>query len=76
MFRALSAGTVEYTDCFSAEELDSPNECPTYDTKQSDGEVSVKLELWGMWITPLLLLPPVPLWPREVAPKSKVGNLS
>ena len=24
------------------------NECPGYDTKQSYGEVSVMLELWGM----------------------------
>ena len=23
-----------------------PNECPRYDTKQSDGEVPVMLELW------------------------------
>ena len=36
---ALSAGAVEYTDCTSAEELDSTNECPGYDTKQSDSEV-------------------------------------
>ena len=34
---AQSAGTVEYTN-FSA-----PNECPGYDTKQSDGEVPVIL---------------------------------
>ena len=27
------------------------NECPGYDTKQSDGEVPVKLGLWGMWST-------------------------
>ena len=26
-----------------------PNECPGYDTKQSDGEVPVVLELWAMW---------------------------
>ena len=25
-----------------------PNECPRYDTKESDGEVSVMLELWEM----------------------------
>ena len=24
------------------------NECPVYDTKQSDGEVPVMLELWGI----------------------------
>ena len=30
--------------------------CPGYDTKQSDGEVSVMLELWGMWSTSSLPL--------------------
>ena len=45
-----------------------PNECPVYDTKQSDGEVPVMLELWGMWCTPLLPLLPGPLWPSVVAP--------
>ena len=34
---AKSAGAVEYTDC--------PNECSIHDTKQSDGEVPVMLEL-------------------------------
>ena len=33
---AQSAGAVEY------------NKCPGYDTKQSDGEVPVIQELWGM----------------------------
>ena len=42
---AQSAGTVEYTDCISAEAWDSSSECPGYDTKQSDGEASVMLEL-------------------------------
>ena len=28
------------------------NECPRYDTKQSDGEVPAMLELWGMQSTP------------------------
>ena len=41
------AGTPEYPDYISAEGWDSPNECPIYDTKQSDGDVSVLLELWG-----------------------------
>ena len=27
---------------------DFPNECPVYDTEQSDGEASVMLELWRM----------------------------
>ena len=51
---AQSAGTVEYTDCFSAEGYDSPNECPVNDTKQYDGEASVYLELWEMQSTPSL----------------------
>ena len=29
-------------------------ECPRYDTKSSDGEAPVMLELWGMWSTPSL----------------------
>ena len=61
IFIAQLAGAVEYTDCNSAE-------CPRYDTKQSDGEVLVMLELWGMWSTLLLLLLPGPLWPGVVAP--------
>ena len=36
-----AAGAVEYTDCTPAE----GNECPGYDTKQSDGEVPVMLVL-------------------------------
>ena len=40
-------------------------ECPWYDTKQSDGEVSIMLQLWGMRNTPLLPLLPGPLWPRK-----------
>ena len=51
---------VEYTDCFSAEGV-------KYDSKQSDGEVLVMLELWGMQSTPSLLSPPGPLWPGVVA---------
>ena len=49
-----------------------PNECPGNDTKQSDGEVPVMLELWGMWSTPSLPLLPAPLWPRMVAPDSSI----
>ena len=45
-----------------------PNEYPGYDTKQTDGEISVMLELWGMWSTPSLPLLPDPLWPRVIAP--------
>ena len=43
-------------------------ECPVYDTKQSDGEVPVKLKLWGMPSFPSLPLLPDPLWPGVVAP--------
>ena len=45
-----------------------PDECPAYDTKQSDGEIPVMLRLWGMRSTPSLSLLPGPLWPRKVAP--------
>ena len=45
-----------------------PNECPDYDTKQSDGEVPVILGLWGIQSTPSLLLFPGPLWPGVIAP--------
>ena len=63
------AGAAEYTDCTSAEGIrPSPNECPGYDTKQSDGEVPVMLGLWGIWSTPSLPLLPGPLWPGVVAP--------
>ena len=44
---AQSATAVEYTDCISVG-VRTSNECPVYDTKQSDGEVPVMLELWGM----------------------------
>ena len=62
------AGVIEFTDCFSAKELDSPNEYPGYDMKQSDGEVPIMLELWGMWSTSSVLLLPGLLWSRVVAP--------
>ena len=37
------------------------NECPAYDTKQSDGKVPVMLGLWGIRSTPSLPLLPGPL---------------
>ena len=40
-----------------------------YDAKQSDGEVPVMPELWGMRSTPLSLLLPGTLWPGMVAPE-------
>ena len=53
---------VEYTDCFSSEGVrPPPNECPVYDTKQSDGEVPVMLELCGMQSIPSLPSLPGPL---------------
>ena len=55
------AGTVEYTDCFSAEGYNSLKECPRYDSKQSDGEVAVMLKLWGMQSTSSLPSLPGPL---------------
>ena len=45
-----------------------PHECPGYDTKQSDGEASVMLELWGMWNTPSLPLLPGSLEPGVIVP--------
>ena len=45
-----------------------PNERPAYESKQSDGEVLVMLEIWGMRSTPSLPSLPVPLRPRVVAP--------
>ena len=44
-----------------------PNECPGYDTKQSDGEVPVMLEIWGMQSIPSLPSLPGSLWPGVVA---------
>ena len=58
---APSAGAVEYTD-------PPPDECPGYNTKQSDAEVPAVLELWGMRSTPSLPSLPGPLWPGVVAP--------
>ena len=62
------AGAVEYTDCTSAEGEDPTNECPGYDTQQSDGEVPGILGLWGIWSTPSLPLLPGLLCPSVVAP--------
>ena len=45
-----------------------PYECPGHDTKLSDGEASVMLELWGMQNTPSLSSLPGSLRPRVVAP--------
>ena len=45
-----------------------PNECLVYDTKQSDDEVLVMLELWRSRSTPSLPSLPGPLLPGVVAP--------
>ena len=44
------------------------HECPVYDAEQSDGEVPVLLELWGMRSASSLPSFPGPLWPGERAP--------
>ena len=64
-----SFGAVEYTKCISAEGLNSSLKCPGYDTKYSDSEASVMLELWGMQSIPSLPLLAVLLWSEVVAPK-------
>ena len=48
-------------------EVRPTNECPGYDTKQSDAEVPVLLELWGMRCTPSLTLLAGQLRPGVVA---------
>ena len=44
------------------------NECPGYDIKQSNGEVPLMLELWGMQSTTWLPSLPSLLWLRVIAP--------
>ena len=46
------AGAAEYTNCISAEGEDYSNECPEYDTKQSDSEAR------GMRNTPVIAIAP------------------
>ena len=59
---------IGHTDCNFTHSKDFPSECPAYDTKQSDGEAPVMLELWRMPSTPLLPLLPSLFWPRVEAP--------
>ena len=54
-------------DDISAVGQDSSNKCPEYDTRQSDGEASVRLEHRRMLRTPSLPLLPGPLRPGVVA---------
>ena len=52
---ALLAGGVEYTVASLLRVKNPPHQRVSwYDIKQSDGEASVMLELWGMWSTPSL----------------------
>ena len=60
-----SVGWGHRIHCFSTE-------CPRYDTKQSDGEVPVILELWGMQSIPSLPLLPGLHWPGMIAPDSPI----
>ena len=46
------------------------NECPVYDIKQSNSEVPVMLEIWGMQSTPSLPLLIDSYWAEVVAPDS------
>ena len=48
--------------------VELPQGVSWYDTKQSDGEVQVMLELWAMQSTPSFPSLPGPVWPRMVAP--------
>ena len=45
-----------------------PNQCPRYDTKQSDGEFCFILELWGLRSCPSLPSLSSPLWTEVLAP--------
>ena len=44
------------------------DECPGYDTKQSDVDAPVMLEFWRMWSTPSYPSLPGPIWPGSLAP--------
>ena len=56
-------------DCFSVERQDpSTNKCPRYDTKQSDGEVPVMLQVWVMRSASSLPSLSGPLYPTVIAP--------
>ena len=64
---AQSVGAVEYRLLLCREVRPPPaHKCPGFD-KQSDGEIPIMLELWGMYSIPSLLLLPGPHCPRGVA---------
>ena len=57
-----STQLANYPDCFSAEGgKTTVQRMPWFDYKQSDGEVPVMLEFWGMRSTPSLPSLPGPL---------------
>ena len=66
-------GAVEYTDCISERGKTLPNECPRYDTKQSDAEAPVMQEPAGVRSTPSLPFLLGPLWPGVVAPDTALS---
>ena len=54
---------VKHTDSISTEGKDpSANECPRYDTKQSDDTIPIRLELWEMQSTISFSSFPGSLW--------------
>ena len=68
---AQSDGAVEYIDCISSEGYEyphPPNERTGYNTKQSDGEALVIMQLWEMLSSSSLPSLLSPLWPGVVAP--------
>ena len=64
----LILGFIRNSSTLSDNVLHPTNECPVYDSKQSDGEDSAMLELWGKRSTSLLPSLPCPLWSGVVAP--------
>ena len=54
-----------YPICISADGK-APNDCPGYETKQSDDEALVMPEVWGMWSTLSLSLLPELVAPDRV----------
>ena len=60
--------TLEYTELHLCGGVRFPQRVSSNDSKQSDGEVAVMLELWGMRSTPLLPLLPGPPLTGVVAP--------
>ena len=69
LFAAQSAGAVEYHWLHLCNEVTpSPNECPGYDTKQSDSEAPAMPEFWEIWSTSSLPSLLGSYWPGVVAP--------